>query len=276
MKTRLNRLSVRRQFAEAAVNLAKRRTWYADAATTPAAPATGTPDATPAPTTTTITAATTPVVPTTTVATPATQTTPPATPPANEGDKGMVPQEKVNQLMGDAKREAREKALVEFAKEFNFDSVDALRGALTAKKDATAGEESELTKLTQRIAALETERDAAKEAASKANAERLLTQRDTAIKDALTDPKVRCNNPSKVIALVSAMTPDVLKATITADGVIDAAAIQALVETAKKDHKEYFVGGGPGSPSVKGGVPPASPSTDTARNDSFRAARRNI
>lgn len=212
--------SIRRAYLEASVDLTKRRTWYAEAEEA-ATDATTDTDEKPA------------------------------------KAKALPPdvQEEVNKIAGKARLEGKEsgksEAMAELLKSLG---VDKLEDATAAIKERNALRDSQLTE-TQR---LEKERDEAKKEAEDAKAaraameqERALDRRNDDIKQALTT--ARCSNPVKVMALISVMQSDELKATLKADGSVDKVAVNKLVEAAKKEHKEYFIGTGPGSPSNNNG-----------------------
>lgn len=210
--------SIRRAHLEASVNLTKRRTWYAEDE-------------------------------------PATDTTDAEEKPAKGKTLPPDVQEEVNKIAGKARLEGKEsgksEAMADLLKSLG---VDKLEDATAAIKERNALRDSQLTE-TQR---LEKERDEAKKEAEDAKAaraameqERQLDRRNDDIKTALTT--ARCSNPVKVMALMSVMQADELKATLKADGTVDKVAMNKLIDTAKKEHKEYFVGGGPGSPSNNNG-----------------------
>jgi len=206
--------SIRRAHLEASVNLTKRRAWYAEGE-------------------------------------PATDTTDAEEKPAKGKTLPPDVQEEVNKIAGKARLEGKEsgksEAMAELLKSLG---VDKLEDATAAIKERNALRDSQLTEKER----LEKERDEAKKEAEDAKAaraameqERQLDRRNDDIKTALTT--ARCSNPVKVMALMSVMQADELKATLKADGTVDKVAMNKLIDTAKKEHKEYFMGSGPGSPS---------------------------
>lgn len=213
----------RRTDSEYNVNLSKRRNWYSPEGDPP------------------ITPPTPPVVP-------------PVPPPAPEL---KFSQDDVNNVVGNRVKEATTAARKALLKELGIENVDDPDAVKTVKGKLTAAqlaEEAQLTatqKLERERDAAINERDTAKAERAALAQERNVDHRNEAVKEALTT--ARCTNATKVMALMSVMQADELKATLKDDGTVDKAALTKLVEAAKKEHKEYFTGTGPGIPSNNGG-----------------------
>jgi len=204
--------SIRRAYLEASVDLTKRRMWYADEEATTDA-------------TTTEAAPEKPV----------------------KDDKKTYTQAELDVMFQERAASAKNAAISALLKDVGVDSPDVLKKLLADKKTADEAAMSKEQLLEQKLSEAQKEAEDAKAARAAMEQERALDRRNDEIKSALTT--ARCSNPVKVMALISVMQADELKATLKADGSVDKAAVNKLIDAAKKEHKEYFVGITPGSPS---------------------------
>lgn len=214
---------------------------------------------------------------TTTATTEETTQTTETTTPAKKPDLKFS-QEDMNAQIGNTRKEATATANRKMLEAFGVDpndpkAVDTVKAFIAAAKQAEDAKKSAEDKAKERIEALEKERDAVKAEKEALELKSRLKDRDDEVKSALT--AARCTNPSKVMALISVMQADDLKATLKDDGTLDKAKVTALVDAAKKEHKEYFVGGGPGIPAT---APGGRATTDTraAQDANLARARRDI
>ena len=154
-------------------------------------------------------------------------------------------------------------------------AVDTVKARLTAAQQAEDAKKSAETLALEKIAQLEKERDEAKAARTALELKSRLKDRDDEVKTALS--AARCTNPVKVLGLLGVFQTAELAATLKEDGTLDKTKLTALVEAAKKEHKEYFVGGGPGiPPTAPGGRASGGMDENAARAANLRAARRDI
>lgn len=196
------------------------------------------------------------------------------TQPDKTGDKG-VPQDRVNQLVGDARKEGRAAAMADLLKELGVEKVEEAKSVLQAKREADDAAKSELEKAQGALADAQKKAADAEAALQKEQQERRIEKRDGAIKDALL--KARSTAPEDVLIIMQTRFPDMVTATLKEDGTLDTKAIEALVTKAKAERKQDFTGGGPGIPSNSGGRNSTQNNQDKdAAVANFRRARRDI
>lgn len=236
--------SLRHRHAEAAVDLRRRRAWFDDEQQQPTQSTSETPK-------------------------------PDTAPGQQSGQQATFTQEQLNQIVGDRVKRAEESRIKKLLDELGVDSADTLTRLVQAERQRAEGEKSELQKLQERLAAAEKNAADAQNLLAEAEKKRLIERRDEEIKSALRD--ARTNKPGSVLTLMAAEHPEMVEA-VMKNGAVDKDALSKLVELAKKEHAEMFVGGGPGSPSNRGGdIPePAKAKKERARQEQAMRLKRRF
>lgn len=243
--------TARRTDSEVGVSLRQRRRWFADEEGTTAAAASTTP-------------------------TPADKQGDKDATAANQTDK----QEELNRAFAERARLAKQARENELLKELGFDpeqggNLDGLKALVKQARDHAEGQKSELQKLQDKVTALEAKNQALQKEADETNAARVTDRRNAKITELAV--KAKAEVPADVVVWAEANAADLLKATVKDDGTVDEAAVNKLVEECRKQRKGWFGGGGPGSPSNRGGeVPePGKKEMEQARRDqNVRLQRR--
>ncbi len=203
-------------------------------------------------------------------------TPPPATPPApNGGTPGATfTQADVDRIVGERATRAAETATAKLLKELGFEKVDDLKTTVTSARERADAEKTELQKLQERLDATEKKRTEAEDRAKSLEALRLTDARDSAIRAALKD----ADKPDDLLLLIHARMKDDVTNVMADDGALDAKAIDALAEKARKEWPSSFKSAAPGSQSHTDGRTPEGKAAQTkqAQEHSFRSKRRTV
>jgi len=182
-------------------------------------------------------------------------TPPPDTTPAKGGQDGGstgLTQADVDRIIADRLKRDREAQRKQWLEGLGYDSEDALKADVQAKREADAASKTELE---QAQAAVEAANKKVAEAEARA-AQALETakeeRRNTAILNAVKDAE----KPASVLTLLIAEHAEDVAALMTDDGSIDAKKVEALATVARKEYAGMFPSGSPGSPSNHGGKVP--------------------
>lgn len=177
--------------------------------------------------------------------------TPPVTNGGTTDAPKTLPQDEVNRLVGDARKQAREKALADFLKELGVDTPDALKATIADAKKRAEADMTEAQKAQAAKEAAEKERDEIRAALEAERQARQAEKRNAAIERAAKDAEA----PEDVVTWAEKHAAELLAKTLTEDGAVDSKAVEKVVEACKQARPSWFkkTPKTPGSPSVAGG-----------------------
>jgi cell division septum initiation protein DivIVA len=175
-------------------------------------------------------------------------------PVENTGDSAGVPQEKVNELVGKTRQEAREKARAEFLQSLGFEDEGALKALLDDAKKRKEAEMTEVEKLTAKLQELQAQAKQAQDAAAAATQQARMERLTSAVKSAASE--ANATYPDDVVTLLRDRGE--LESMLDDDGNVKAKAVTSAIEKVKQDRPAYFTRSPqqPGSPSNNDGLPP--------------------
>lgn len=181
------------------------------------------------------------------------ETPPPDTTPANSGQQGGestgLTQAQFDAMIDDRLKRDRDAQRKKWLADLGYESEDALKADVEAKRAADEANQTDLDKAQTELETLRKKVEQAEAEAAQARQAALEERRNTAILGALSDAE----KPTSVLTLLIAEHSEEVTAVLTDDGSINAKAVTALAEKARKDYAGMFAPGNPGSPSNAGG-----------------------
>lgn len=189
--------------------------------------------------------------------TPAPNPTPtpaPATPPEK-----TFTQAELDAIAGNARKEARDKAVSDLLKELGFEKPEDLKTLVTDVRKQQENEKTELEKLQSKLEAAEKLAQEKAAALEQAQQQRLIDRRNHAVLAAARAAKA--THPDDVLGWVERYGTEHkvgIESALKEDGTIDDKAVNAMIEAAKKQRPNYFTSTVPGSPSNRDGLPPSN------------------
>jgi len=132
-------------------------------------------------------------------------------------------------------------------------AVDTVKATLTEAQAAREAKKTAEDKALERIAALEKERDEAKQAAEAANATRINERVNGKLESAAMKAKVQ--HPEDVVKYIRENFADMLAKAVGEDGKLEDKAAEKLVASVKEVRPNWFAIIGQGSPSNRDGRP---------------------
>lgn len=162
----------------------------------------------------------------------------------------------IDKIAGNRAKEAAASARKALLKELGFDpedakAVDTLKGNLTAFKQAEDAKKTAEDKALERIAALEKERDEAKEAAVKLQTARRTDRLNGQLERLASAAKAQV--PSDVVEYLNKHHADDVTKLLSDDDTFDEKAAAALMEAVKKARAHWFGITGMGTMSLREG-----------------------
>lgn len=156
---------------------------------------------------------------------------------------------------------AQRSALTKLFADLGITDVDALKGVITEHKTLKSASQTEAEKLASAAKEAETKltneataRKAAEDEVKELKAARITDKVDGAITTAAQSAGAK--NTAHVLKLLRDEKADKVTALANDKGDVDAKAAETLVNEFKTANPTYFAGGGPGSPSNRGGKTP--------------------
>lgn len=192
------------------------------------------------------------------------------TPPVKIEDAPKVfTQEQLTAIIKERLEKAESAVTERILKSLGVDSLDTVKAAVKATKEADEASKTELQKLQDKVnAALAGQQAAEARVAAFEHKEKIGT-RNTAISKALT--AASATNADDLLILLEAKSKELVDATLTAEGKVDDKAIAALLAKAQAEYANSFAPKAPGSPSNARGK---APSVEDARNRAANATTR--
>lgn len=176
------------------------------------------------------------------------------TPPEDNGGEDTGAIQLTSAQLAQRLERAQQTALNKLFESLGVDNADTIKQVLSAEKQRQEAEMSELEKANAEIERLKAEAQQAKLDAEKAQQERLVSERNAAIRGALAG--VRKDKVGSVLTLLQAEHADKVEAVLQ-DGAIDQKAVDTLAELARKEYSGFFEATTPGSQSNSDGKPPS-------------------
>lgn len=182
----------------------------------------------------------------------------------------------LERILKDRLTRAEESTTKKLLEKLGIDNLDNLEATVKAEKQRSESEKSELQKALDKLADADKKIKDTEERANKLAQDMIVKERNSEIKEALRGE--RATKPDAVLILMAASKPEMVEAVADKEGKINKDALKALVDAAKKEHAEYFVGKGPGSPSNNQGRVPERDSKIREKADAQlkRKVRRSL